>query len=48
MKLSVVLHYMADAFVKFPIDKHKIALLTDANWGPQDQSLPDPTENEQK
>ena len=37
----------ADAFVKFPLDSHKTTSLTDANWGPQDQSLPHPTDNEQ-
>ena len=37
----------ADAFVKFPLDTHKAVCLTDANWGPQDQSIPDPLIHEQ-
>lgn len=36
----------ADAFVKFPLNKHKTVSLTDANWGPQDQSHPDPANKE--
>ena len=28
------------SFIKFPIVNDKIAAITDANWGPQDQSLP--------
>lgn len=31
-----------EAFVKFPIDPTKIYPVTDANWGPQDASKPDP------
>ena len=29
-----------ESFVKFPIDPSKLTPLTDANWGPQDQSVP--------
>jgi hypothetical protein len=35
------------SFVKFPIDSSTITCLTDANWGPQDQSKPHPTQNEE-
>ena len=31
-----------NTFVKFPIDPTQIVSLTDANWGPQDQSVPKP------
>ena len=30
------------SFLKFPIPANQITALTDANWGPQDQSKPDP------
>ena len=29
-----------ESFVQFPIDPKKLQSLTDANWGPQDQSVP--------
>jgi deoxyuridine 5'-triphosphate nucleotidohydrolase len=35
------------SFVKFPIDSSSITCLTDANWGPQDQSKPNPAQNEE-
>ena len=31
------------SFVKFPISSDQLTALTDANWGPQDQSKPNPT-----
>jgi len=31
-----------EAFVKFPIPQTDITAFTDANWGPQDQSVPNP------
>ena len=31
-----------EAFIKFPIDQSKILPFTDANWGPQDASVPKP------
>ena len=31
-----------ESFVQFPLDLNRIILLTDANWGPQDQSVPNP------
>ena len=31
-----------DSFVQFPLDPKKPQALTDANWGPQDQSVPKP------
>ena len=37
----------ADAFLKLSLNSHKTTSLIDANWGPQDQSLPHPTDNEQ-
>ena len=33
----------ASAFVKFPISPSTILPLTDANWGPQDDLVPNPT-----
>ena len=36
------------SFIHFPIDKAKIHALTDANWGPQDQSIPNPQEPPQQ
>jgi hypothetical protein len=35
------------SFVKFPIESSTITCLTDANWGPQDQSKPNPAQNEE-
>ena len=32
-----------NSHVKFPINASKIAALKDANWGPQDQSHPNPS-----
>ena len=32
------------AYIKFPLDKKPIIALTDANWGPQDQSVPKRTD----
>lgn len=32
------------SFIHFPIPTAKIHALTDANWGPQDQSIPNPQE----
>ena len=29
-----------NAFIKFPIPTNQLTALTDANWGPQDQSIP--------
>jgi deoxyuridine 5'-triphosphate nucleotidohydrolase len=34
-----------ETFVKFPISPNEVTGLTDANWGPQDQSKPTPTNN---
>ena len=31
-----------ESFVQFPLDPKKLHALTDANWGPQDQSVPKP------
>ena len=31
-----------ESFVQFPLDPSKLHALTDANWGPQDQSVPKP------
>lgn len=31
-----------NAYVKFPIDPNTVVSLTDANWGPQDASVPKP------
>ena len=31
-----------EAYLNFPIQHNKLFPLTDANWGPQDQSVPDP------
>ena len=42
IKFSPLADPTANAFVKFPLDKHKTTSLIDANWGPQDQSLPEP------
>lgn len=42
IKFSPLADPTADAFVKFPLDQHKTTSLIDANWGPQDHSLPDP------
>ena len=33
-----------ESFVQFPLDPTKLQALTDANWGPQDQSVPKPTD----
>ena len=33
-----------EAYLKFPLPNNKITSLTDANWGPQDQSKPRPNE----
>ena len=33
----------ASSYVHFPIDKIKLMGMADANWGPQDQSRPDPS-----
>ena len=33
-----------ESFVKFPMDPQTVTSLTDANWGPQDQSRPLPNE----
>ena len=35
------------SFLKFPIEHDKVLALTDANWGPQDQSKPRPDTTEQ-
>ena len=32
------------SFIHFPIPHNEIVALTDANWGPQDQSIPNPQE----
>jgi len=34
--------YELESFVKIPIDPSQLRPLTDANWGPQDQSVPNP------
>ena len=31
-----------ESFIKYPVNPQQIVPLTDANWGPQDQSEPDP------
>ena len=36
-----------ESYVKYPVEADKIVPLTDANWGPQDQSEPRPTDNPQ-
>ena len=36
------------AFVNFPINDDELTALTDANWGPQDQSNPGPLKTKQK
>ena len=33
-----------EAFVKFPTDTSKVLTFTDANWGPQDASVPKATD----
>ena len=33
-----------ELFVQFPLDPSKLHTLTDANWGPQDQSVPNPSD----
>ena len=33
-----------ESFVQFPLDPSKMLALTDANWGPQDQSVPKPSD----
>ena len=47
IEFSPLPNQTTDAFVKFPLDKHKVVSLTDTNWVPQDQSHPDPQVNEQ-
>ena len=46
--LGIAFHSDADldiqSFIHFPISQNKIIALTDANWGPQDQSIPNPQE----
>jgi hypothetical protein len=39
-------HSKLETFIKFPISPSIITTMTDANWGPQDQSKPSPTNNE--
>ena len=36
-----------ESFVKFPLNPSTVTSLTDANWGPQDQSKPRPNETRQ-
>ncbi len=36
-----------ESFVKFPVDPSKLTPFTDANWGPQDASKPNPHHHEQ-
>ena len=36
------------AYIKFPLDKKPVIALTDANWGPQDQSVPKRTNKPQQ
>ena len=36
-----------ESFVKFPIPPNSVTSMTDANWGPQDQSRPKPNESRQ-
>ena len=33
-----------ESFVQFPLDPSRLHALTDANWGPQDQSVPKPND----
>lgn len=47
IEFSPLPYPIADALFKFPLDTHKTTSLTYANWGPQDQCIPHPTENEQ-
>ena len=37
-----------DSFVQFPLDPTEIMPLSDANWGPQDQSVPNPADPPEK
>ena len=37
----------AAAYVKFPIPPSTILLITDANWGPQDASVPNPSRTQE-
>ena len=34
-----------ESFVQFPLDPTKLKGLTDSNWGPQDQSVPNPNDD---
>ena len=36
-----------ESFVKFPLDPSTVTSMTDANWGPQDQSRPRPNDTRQ-
>lgn len=49
MDLGIAFHSDKDldlqSFIHFPIPKLKIHAVTDANWGPQDQSVPPPQVN---
>ncbi len=38
-------HQQLESFIKFPIPQDTILALSDANWGPQDQSKPRPNED---
>ena len=41
---STTTNHNLESFVKFPIPPNQVTSLTDANWGPQDQSKPLPNE----
>ena len=40
ISFSTKLREKKHAFIKFPVDPSKIVSFTDANWGPQDVSIP--------
>ena len=47
ISFSTISNDRLNAYVKFPIPEDKITALSDANWGPQDQSKPKPNEARQ-
>jgi len=44
IKFSSKADHDLESFVKFPIDPSQLTPLTNANWGPQDQSVPNPND----
>ena len=44
IKFSSKADHDLESFVKFPTDPSQLTPLTDANWGPQDQSVPNPND----